>query len=156
VRLLLNVIESYRFDLEIEELAEMVRALDILGAERRLIEYQAVLYTKWNKCELDQKGWEQRCGERLPVSFFDHVKKYDDFGNYSRIIGSVGSQRLIEYFLSRDDSSACRSNIFISLCSEGLFSTAQWLYHNFEVDIHAWGDEAFQRVCGFSHCPMVI
>jgi hypothetical protein len=36
---LMEVVKSYRFELELEEVVEIVRALDILGAERRLKQY---------------------------------------------------------------------------------------------------------------------
>jgi hypothetical protein len=41
---LMDVIDKYEYEGEIEELVEIVRALDILGAEKRLSEYEAILY----------------------------------------------------------------------------------------------------------------
>jgi hypothetical protein len=49
-----------------KELVEIVRALDILGAETRLSEYEAVLYFKWKEVdiEMNQREWERRrCGK---------------------------------------------------------------------------------------------
>jgi hypothetical protein len=41
---LFDVAETYRFDFERVELVEIVRALDVVGAEKRLKEYEAVLH----------------------------------------------------------------------------------------------------------------
>jgi hypothetical protein len=47
----MDLVENYRFDAEIEELVEIVRSLDILGAEKRLSEYEVVLYMKLKTVE---------------------------------------------------------------------------------------------------------
>jgi hypothetical protein len=46
ISLLMDVIQKGRFDLEIKELVEMVRALDILGAGRMLLDYEALMYVR--------------------------------------------------------------------------------------------------------------
>jgi hypothetical protein len=43
ISLLIAIVDINRYGAQIEELVEIVRALDILGAERRLSEYEAVL-----------------------------------------------------------------------------------------------------------------
>jgi hypothetical protein len=94
----MEVIDRYRFDAAMEELVEIVRALDILGAERRMIEYEALLYMKLIDREKNEKEWEQVCGGRLSVSFLVHVKKFSDCSS-SRLLGIVGSQRLMNISL---------------------------------------------------------
>jgi uncharacterized protein len=159
ITFLLDVVEKYNFDLEVEELVEIVRAFDILGAEKRLVEYEALLYIAWVDSELDETEWSKRCGERIPVSFFNHVKKYKHSSRKSKIIGSVGSQRLIEYFLaispekdyffssSMDSSLLAAGAIFQQLCEQGQLSVAQWLYSSGDIDIHAEDDNAFRGAC---------
>jgi hypothetical protein len=102
--LLINVVESYRFEAEMDELIEIVRSMDILGAEMRLSEYEAILFLKLKDAIRDVNEWKRIYGERLPVNFFDHIKKFqlDIVQSYLQIIGIVGSQRLIEYFLEND------------------------------------------------------
>jgi hypothetical protein len=47
-------------------------------------------------------NWERTYDDRLPVSFIDHVKEFNNEGSfsYSTIVGKVGSQKLIEYYLN--------------------------------------------------------
>jgi hypothetical protein len=157
VSLLIDVIESYRFDLEMEELVEIVRAFDILGAQRRLSEYEAVLYMKWKELESGEREWERICGDKLPVSFFDHIKRFENISFLSgsstclsKLIGIVGSQRLIEYFLG-SISHSNKNKIFINLCEHGHITVAQWLHTVGEIDIHDNNDEAFQLACLNGH-----
>jgi hypothetical protein len=84
------VIEKYQLEADFEELVEIVKALDILGAERRLSEYEVVLYIKWYDLGENKKEFEIRYGERLPVTFFDHVKSFE-YILYSEIVGMVGT-----------------------------------------------------------------
>jgi hypothetical protein len=72
--MLVDVIERYRLEGEIEELVEIVRCLDILGAERRLSEYEGALWIKLRGSTQNESEWERVCGDRLPVSFFEHTK----------------------------------------------------------------------------------
>jgi hypothetical protein len=71
IPLLLNMIESYRYEAEIEELVELVRALDILGAEERFSEYEAILLKKLRKTGVDEFELERRYGDRLPIRLFN-------------------------------------------------------------------------------------
>ena len=65
------MIESYRYEAEIEELVELVRALDILGAEERFSEYEAILLIKLRKTGVDEFELERRYGDRLPIRLFN-------------------------------------------------------------------------------------
>jgi hypothetical protein len=146
---LIDMIESYRFQAEIEELVEIVRALDILGAERRLLEYEALLYVRLRQIGNDDIEWEKICGKRLPVNVLDQLKKFR-FYSPSCIIGKVGSQRLIEYFLETYHQSN-RYHIFIGLCSGGNLFITQWFYNLGLVDIHEKSEEVFQVACSHGH-----
>jgi hypothetical protein len=53
---LVEVIESYRFELEMDELVEILRALDILGPEKRLLEYEGLLYIQLAKRKVNETG----------------------------------------------------------------------------------------------------
>jgi hypothetical protein len=59
------------------------------------------LSMKLEEIEKNQNGWEKRCGGRLPLSFFDHVKRLNFGRTVSGVIGIVGSQRLIERIIFR-------------------------------------------------------
>jgi hypothetical protein len=74
ISLLIEIVENYRFKAEIEELVEVVRSLDILGAERRLLEYEAILYMKLMEMDKNEEEWERIYGERLPAIFFRSSK----------------------------------------------------------------------------------
>jgi hypothetical protein len=157
VSLLIEIVENYRFEAEIEELVEIVRALDILGAERRFLEYEAVLYIKLTEMKVKEKDWEGICGERLPVSFFDRVKHFNCVklrASFLGILGLVGSQRLIEYFLENHDKSN-KNIIFDRLCHNGHLSVAQWLYGLGGINIHTNKDDAFRFACRRGHLSVV-
>jgi hypothetical protein len=149
ISLLIDVVESYRFEAAIEELVEIVRSLDILGAENRLSEYEALLYMKLKETSNDGLKWEEICGERLPVSF---LKKFSFYETSSAVIGTVGSQRLIEYFLANMHSS--KERIFWKLCQSGHILVAQWLYGLGGLDNPVIQD-SFCCAC-YSSGPMVI
>ena len=53
---MVEVIESYRFELEMDELVEILRALDILGPEKRLLEYEGLLYIQLAKRKVNETG----------------------------------------------------------------------------------------------------
>jgi hypothetical protein len=149
---LMEVIDRYRFEAEIGELVEIKRALDILGAEKRLSEYEALLYMKLKEREENEKEWEKLCEDRLSVSFVDHVKKFANW-SLASILGIVGSQRLIEYFLSIDNSNSRLENdqIFLGLCYIGHLSVAQWLYSLGNMNNHTFIDLTFQSTCSKGH-----
>jgi hypothetical protein len=151
VSLLIDVIESYRFNSTIAELVEIVRALDILGAEKRLAEYEALLYLRLKIEGTNDNEWEKRCGNGLPVSFFENVTKYRAFKEhlFSKILGYVGSQKLIEYFLLHLNLVNVNV-IFIQLCSQNHLFVAQWLLELglCDIDIH---EESFQIACSKGH-----
>jgi hypothetical protein len=114
-----------------------------------LTEYEALLYINLRETEQNEKEWEQLCGGRLPVIFFQHIEKWT--ASYSQIIGSIGSQRLIEYYLVKYAEQFSRDDIFIGICSNGHLSVAQWLYSLGDIDIHSEKDEAFRLACAFGH-----
>jgi hypothetical protein len=146
--LLIGVVETCRFDLGIEDLVEIVRAMDILGAETRLKEYEALLYLEFRKSTKNANETESsRFTNRLPVNFFAHVRRFGKYQSSSEIIGSVGSQRLIEYFINTYKDEAKKDAIFIELCYNGHLSTAQWLYSLGDVNIHAEEEGAFRLAC---------
>jgi hypothetical protein len=146
IPLLVDVVENYRFDAEIQELVEIVRSLDILGAEKRLLEYEGLLYMKLKEIERNTVEWERICGERLPVSFSDHKKVFSPYTTVSEIIGRIGSQRLIKYF--SDKNHLLEPNvIFIELYASNHLSTAQWFNSFGEVNMSSLYDEVFRDVC---------
>jgi hypothetical protein len=148
--LLIEIVESFRFEAGIEELVEIVRCLDILGAEKRLSEYEAILYMKLAMSGQSEKEWQGICGERLPVAFFVHIKKFENRYSILEEFGILGSQRLIEYFLEKNFQWN-RNNMFIRLCENGHLSVAQWFYGLGGVDIHAENDHAFRGACYNGH-----
>jgi hypothetical protein len=130
ISLLINVIESSEFQVEVTELVEIVRAMDILGAERRLKEYEAMLYLSFKDPD------ERNCiyeDPRLPANFSDHVKGFESQAE-SVILGIVGSQRLIEFSFNHGLEME-RDDLFQQLCRFEHLSLAQWLYNQGEVDI---------------------
>jgi hypothetical protein len=126
VSLLLGVVEYYIFNLEIEDLVEIVRAMDILGAERRFKEYEVVLYIKLKETT-NESEWERRLGERIPVNFYQHMKEFNyGFNSYSQLIGNFGSPKLIEYFL-QINIGYDKNQIFNYICKRGSLDIAQWM-----------------------------
>jgi hypothetical protein len=132
IALLEDVIGSYRFDFEadqIQYLIEIVRMLEVLGAGDRLQEYALVLHYMLNKIKMEE--WLPYAG-RIPVSFDrlanSFYQKYpiDDDGILMVLTANIcalGSKRLLLY----------RSNlpffdvkdIFLSLCNYGHFDLAK-------------------------------
>jgi hypothetical protein len=154
LHLLIHFVKSYRFVGVIEEFVEIVRALDILGAETRLAEYEAVLVLKLKEAEDDEREWERRYGDRLPVSFFDHLKSIR-YLETSQLLGSVGSQRLIEYYLMKISKTyqldLFKQGIFLGLCRFGHLSMAQWLYYQDRNNFYFHRDVAFFYACTDGH-----
>jgi hypothetical protein len=147
IPLLIEIVETYRFEADIEEVVEMVRSFDILGAAKRLSEYEALLYMKLKDTLKSKELWEEICGERLPVSFFEHVEKFKfRDGLFLDVVGLIGSQRLIEYF-SKNYPQVDNHRMFIMLCENGHLSVAQWLQNLHSVDIHAQHEQAFRKFC---------
>jgi hypothetical protein len=155
ISLLMDVIEEDRFEAELEEVVEIIRALDILGADKRLSEYEAVLYLKLKKSKKDSKNWQKRFADKLPVIFLDRTRKYFPSYSTSRLFGIVGSQRLIEYFLRKDDNQLKHDEIFAEVCSNGHLSVAQWLLSTYDVNIHFWDDQPFRFACCNGHLSVV-
>jgi hypothetical protein len=56
----MDINNSYRFEVEIEELVELVRALDIFGAGKRLSEYEV----KLKQTTDSRTDWESICGDK--------------------------------------------------------------------------------------------
>jgi hypothetical protein len=158
VGLLIDAIETYRFDLKVDQLVAIVRALDILGAERRLTEYEVSLYIKLKTGKADEEEyvgglrdvieWAKRRRDRLPVSFSDHIVEKCQNCSIPYVVGKVGSQKLMEYCLENYPSifKDSKNGLFTGLCEYEHLSAAQWLYNQGELDIR-WCSVAFQRSC---------
>jgi hypothetical protein len=152
---LMDIVVTYRMEVEMEELVEIVRAMDILGAEKRLLEYETILYVKFKKSGKAYKEWEEICGDRLPANFYDHIEKFFS-ASPSRNVGTVGSERLIEYFIVSNNTTLDKNEIFLGLCSTGHLSAAQWFHRYFDViNIHAVYDIAFQQASYGGHLVVV-
>jgi hypothetical protein len=124
IPLLVDAIEKYRFDLENDELVEIVRILDILGAEKRLSEYEALLFLKLKKKnDYFSSEWERRYGGILPVRVFESLK--DNFQWCNFVVGRVGSPRFIEFVLETYPDKFDKNYIFAGVCGEGNLSVAQ-------------------------------
>jgi hypothetical protein len=85
---------------------------------------------------------------RLPASFFDHI---DTRGNHIKLVGRIGSQKLIEYFLVEEDGQYDRDAIFRELCFNNHLPLARRLYGLVSVDIHSQSEEAFREACREGH-----
>jgi hypothetical protein len=154
ISLLIDVVESYRLEAEIEELVEIVRAFDILGAEKRLEEYETMLYLQLDGLEKKKNRaaeWRKRCGDKLPESFYDHIKGFGRYYTLAGILGYVGSEMVIVYFLQKNQVQLSKEEVFVQLCREGHLSVAQWLHSLGGVNIHSLDDEVFQYACENSH-----
>jgi hypothetical protein len=148
--LLINIVETHEFVLELIELIEMVRAFDILGAQKRFLEYELLLYSKMKENPEEQKEpnhWETHYGHRLPISFFNHIKT---FTNFDWHVGIVGSKRLIEYFLDLKIIKPT-NQLFTALCSYGHLEVAQWLHTLTSIDILAYSGQALRGACSGGH-----
>jgi hypothetical protein len=155
ISLLIDIVTKYRYEAELEELIEIVRALDILGAEGMLSEYEALLYLKLKETGESKKEWERMCGERLPVSFFNNANKFPFVKEATlEVLGINGSRRLIGYFLEKYQD-LNRNELFINLCSNGHLLVAQWLYDLGDVNISFNVDAAFRGACHNGHTPVV-
>jgi hypothetical protein len=120
-----------------------VRAFDILGAERRLSEYEVLMVMKLKEITTEEK---EKWFKKLPASYFVHVKKFKYVFSISDAMGIVGSQRLIEYFLGID-SQVLKNHLFLSLCRHGHVNVAQWFHSLGDVDSHSYDDIAFLMAC---------
>jgi hypothetical protein len=170
ISLLINVVEMYRLEAEIEELVEIVRAFDILGAEIRLKEYEVLLwlkitgfelkiydYTYTTAAEENVMAADNLHGKRLPAIYWKHVTKFK-FATSSKILGWIGSQRLIEYYLQKNDpiNQLKQDELFLYLCQYGHLLTAQWLYtHLGTINYHHEYERPF-RVASFHGQLLVI
>jgi hypothetical protein len=123
----------------------MVRALDILGAERRLSEYEALfLSIKLSDTEQNVQEWERPYGDRLPV--------------YQRVSGitSSGFKNYRHFRISKIDRifpsyrfNNYKNEIFSFLCRKGHLSVAQWLRSLGGLNFHV--DNAFRVACVGGH-----
>jgi hypothetical protein len=117
--LIINVIETSRFDLLFEELVEIARAMDVLGAERKLKEYKGILFLtlmdfiKIQENNYYEKTFEYRIAakelilmiqERLPISVVDDWKMFY-MTNFPiiKVICEIGSQNVIEFYLMKKE-----------------------------------------------------
>jgi hypothetical protein len=94
IPLLMNVVESYRFDLSIGDLVEMVRMYDILGAEKRLREYEIALWmTGESKLKVHQ--------DRLPICFQEHLQELKKNGGRIRKYMCNGIETIDLVFITK-------------------------------------------------------
>ena len=70
------------------------------------------------------------------MNFLNLVKRFP-LSSSVKMVGNIGSQRLIEYCLKDGNTNLRKDEIFIELCSNGHFSVAQWLYSLGGVNIQA-------------------
>jgi hypothetical protein len=122
-----------------------VRALDILGAEILLPEYEACLHLKLKRTFYSEYDLRKNYGHRLPVCVFDRLKLFQNSAN-TTIIDKIGSQRLISYFL-RYHKNCRRDHVFINLFLFEHFTIAQRLYSLGGINIHVQNDYAFHIAC---------
>jgi hypothetical protein len=146
ISLLIEEVQSYSFDLVVEQLVELVRTFDILGAEKRLREYEAILNFKFNNAtSIDRIHWKYQYRKKLPISFYERMKYFDHKVRWRQSICEIGSQRLLEYFSDRN----LLDNVitFGFLCRFGYLELAQWFCNRESIDIHACEDHAFSSAC---------
>jgi hypothetical protein len=163
----MDVVESYQFEVNITELVEIVRALDIMGAERRLAEYEFVLYVKLKEIFDGEREWSmifkrrdsfmeedieeawlsdglteelpRKLIQRLPMSVTDRFNAFQ-LRYEGDILCSIGSQCII---LSKSQSS-----FFFLIHDYQHFSVARWLYDLLGgINIHQTNEDALQTAC---------
>jgi hypothetical protein len=122
--LLIQLVESYRFDAEVDELLEMIRAYDILGAERRFGEYTVLFYLKL-KGKNEWHDWQYIYKGRLPILAEDLM--IDLRSSWATKVGAIGSQKLIEYLLEKSLNYSSESELFQAVCNSGHLDIAKWL-----------------------------
>jgi hypothetical protein len=131
ISLLIEVIDRHKFVLEIEEMVEMIRMLDILGAECKLKEYGILLIE-----QLQEKGkyksWkEYESTRKLPISFETYLIEIQQQYRKNRVnyLCSFGSQEFLEYYYYAKHIQTVRPDeIFRYLCIHNRLSLAQWFY----------------------------
>jgi hypothetical protein len=161
---LIDVVETYKFDLKIEEFAEIVRSLDILGATKRLSEYEALVFFHFIYFKAkDGIQWHSRYKERSPVESLNRIYYYyERWDSLVEVLANVGSQRLIEYVMNSGkfdhNHSVTYHSIFSTLCQFGKLSLAKWLYSlgKFDLKVEDEGPEisiskTFRLVCEEGH-----
>jgi hypothetical protein len=134
IPLLEEVVTSYRFDFpatQIQDLIEVVRILDILGAEVRYKEYGLLLYVKL-VIELEMEDW-LLYADRIPVSFEELAHNYRkvpfSFKNNFQLhenAYALGSKHLVSHIIK--SSPMDKTVVFLKLCNNGHFELA------FELD----------------------
>jgi hypothetical protein len=143
VPLLEDVITNYRFDFSsptsIHDLIEIVRMLDILGAEVRYKEYGLNLFDKLNN-QATMEDWLPYA-DRIPVSFEELANKSfyknHDFQSNRKLTRFLedscilGSKPLLFYLLKQPEVD--KKEMFVTLCNYGHFELAYELDNVYEI-----------------------
>jgi hypothetical protein len=66
IALLMEIVESYRFEVEIKDVQTSSKSSDLIIFWDQKMK---LFYMKLLEIELGEGCWERICGERLPVSF---------------------------------------------------------------------------------------
>jgi hypothetical protein len=129
IPLLEEVITSNRFDFQsnqIGDIIEVVRMLDILGAESHFQAYALVLYYMLNQIEIED--W-MLYTERIPVAFETLVyhcsdEEVDSFQFFAESACCLSFKPLLQYISNLSPTRFDPQYIFLNLCYHGHFELA--------------------------------
>jgi hypothetical protein len=155
--LLIKIVESHEFDLELDDHVEIIRMYDILGAEKRLREYEILLYEKI--IERDERfTWrESNYGKRLPVCFESHIYEMRQIGDTMWNILHIGSKPLLIYKLQRGNITPQWKNLlFNRLCTTGKLEVLIWFHELIQFDLKLIVIiDSFRQSCINGHLEVV-